>query len=276
MKIGFRDMRLFQGDWDSLFAFAAEVGAETLQIDLPDEAAFDRLLTLSRETGIGLSSITAMSTRLLGPDEKAARADRLKVERAIAAAAALGAPCVSQFAGNDAGRTFDENMATFQTVFTPLAEQAEAAGVALVFENCPLVSGTPPVVTNLAYCPAAWDAMFAAVPSPAIALEFDTAHAPWLGIDVIRCIRDYAGRIRHVHLKDCLIDPEAEYRYGRIDARFYRYGVPGEGSIDFASVVGTLRAANYDGSLTLDLRPTTEHTVRQGMRFMKSLLSKTM
>ena len=273
MKLGFRDLRMFQGDWDQLFTFAADVGADTIQIDLPPEADFDQLLALSATTGIGFSSITAMSTRLLGPEIGAAQADCRRVEQAIAAAAALGAPCVSQFAGNDPARSFDENIATFKDVFSPLAEQAENAGVTLVFENCPLVGEQPPLVQNLAYCPAAWDAIFAAVPSQAVAIEFDTAHAPWLGIDVVRCIREYADRIRHVHLKDCLIDPEAEYRYGRLDARFYRYGVPGAGGIDFVAVVAALRAAGYNGSLTLDLRPATQETVRAGMNFMRSLLN---
>ncbi|MCF7854676.1 MAG: sugar phosphate isomerase/epimerase [Candidatus Pacebacteria bacterium] len=274
MKLGFRDLRLFNGDWAALFRFAAQVGAGSLQIDLPRESDRDCLRELIARTGIKLSSITAMSTRLLGPDPEAARQDRGRVERAIVAAAALGAPCVSQFAGHDPARTFDENSAVFREVFTPLAEKAEAAGVTLVFENCPLIDGQPPVVRNLAYCPAAWDAMFAAVPSPAVALELDTAHLPWLGIDIVRCIHDYAGRIRHVHLKDCIIDSDAQQHYGRLDGRFYSYAVPGEGGVDFAAVVSALREAHYEGALTLDLRPTTEDTVRKGMAFMQALLRK--
>jgi sugar phosphate isomerase/epimerase len=274
MKLGFRDLRLFEGDWDALFAFAAEVAAAEVQIDLPPEADWEKLKALIDRTGIALSSITAMSTRLLGPDADAAREDALRVERAIDAAAALGATCVSQFAGNDPGRSFDENIATFREVFSPLAARAEAAGVSLVFENCPLVAGQPPVVQNLAYCPAAWDAMFKAVPSPAIALELDTAHLPWLGIDIRRCIRDYADRIRHVHLKDCIIDAESQQHYGRLGSRFYRYGVPGDGGIDFAAVVDALTATGYDGALTLDLRPTTRETIMQGMVHMQQIMTR--
>ena len=273
MKLGFRDMRLFQGNWEALFAFAAEVGAETIQIDLPQESDCDRLHALIEESGINLSSIAAMSTRLLGPDAAAVREDRARVERGIAAAAALGSPCVSQFAGNDPTRSFEENIASFREVFTPLAAQAEASGVALVFENCPLIMGQPPVVQNLAYCPEAWDAMFAAVPAPALALELDTAHLPWLGIDVVRCIHDYAERIRHVHLKDCVVNAEAQYRFGRLDKRFYRYGIPGDGGIDFAAVVAALTACGYNGALTLDLRPTNRETLRQGMNSMRSILA---
>ena len=273
MKLGFRDMRLFNGDWDVLLAFASEVGAETVQIDLPADVAVDRLRGLVEKSGIAISSITAMSTRLLGPDAEASRQDQARVRRAIAAASALGVPCVSQFAGNDPARSFEENMATFREVFLPLAQLAEESGVCLVFENCPLVNGLPPVVRNMAYSPAAWDAMFEAVASPAIALELDTAHLPWLGIDVVRCIHDYADRIRHVHLKDCIVDAEQQYRFGRLDERFYRYGVPGDGGIDFAAVVECLRVCGYGGSLTLDLLPTTKETISQGMTYMRPIVN---
>jgi sugar phosphate isomerase/epimerase len=241
MKLGFRDLKFFKGDWARLFDFAAEVGAETLQIELFSEDDPAAVRKQIERTGISVSALTAMSTRLLGPDPEAARIDRAKVEWAIAAAQELGIPCVSQFAGNDPERSFEDNIATFREVFTPLAELAEAAGIALAFENCPLLSaGYPPVVRNLAYCPAAWDAMFEAVPSPAVALELDTAHLPWLGIDIIRCVRDYAERICHVHLKDCRINSETRQRYGCLTPHFYEYGVPGEGDIDFAAVIAAL------------------------------------
>ena len=38
MKLGLRELRRFRKDWDRLFTFAKEIGAETLQTDgLPDD-----------------------------------------------------------------------------------------------------------------------------------------------------------------------------------------------------------------------------------------------
>ncbi len=286
------------GDWKALFDFAAETNAEALQIDLPPESDFELLRELTASSGISISSISAYSTLLLGPDSGEANEknrtriardiaaatgmeqgggqsqDIARIERAIDAASALDVRCVSQFAGNDPERDFGENIAKFKDVFTPLARRAEDSGVTLVFENCPLLKGQPPVVNNLAYCPEAWDAMFAAVPLSSIGLELDTGHLPWLGIDLIRCIHDYAPRIKHVHLKDCIIDEEALYRRGQLGGNFYEHGVPGDGGIDFTAVTAALGAESYTGALTLDLRPTNKETVRQGVRYVRSILAK--
>lgn len=274
MKLGFRKCGLFENDNPGLFEFAGRIGLEAVQLDDVAAADVPKLKQLVADTGIVLSSVGAMSHEMLGPDMSESAAAQERVRQAISVAAELEVSCISQFAGNDPSKSFEENIQTFKAVFAPLARLAEDSGVSLAFENCPLLNGDPPTVRNLAYCPAAWEAMFEAVPSEAIGLELDTAHLPWLGIDLLRCIRDFADRIRHVHLKDCLLDAEAEFRLGRLVGTPYRYGVPGDGGIDFARVVETLKAAGYGGVLTLDLRPTTVDTVRRGARHMRAILSK--
>ena len=274
MHLGVRRLGLFAGDDAGFFAFVQRLGLDSVQLDdirLADVPAMQRLC---EERGIGVSSIGAMSRVLLGPDMAASRAQSAVVREAIAVARALGAPCVSLFAGHDAARSFAENVETFRTVLSPLVEEAEQAGVTLVVENCPLVEGIPPAVRNFAYCPAAWDAMFDAVPSPALGLEFDTAHLPWLGIDLMRATRDYAGRIAHVHLKDCRIDREALYRYGNLGHEHYHYATPGEGEIDFSSFFSLLGDLGYQGALTFDLRPCSEETVTRATALMRPLLAQ--
>ena len=274
MIMGFRAFNLFKGDWTKLFAFAQERGFGSVQLNKVTERDIPAILGEMERTGISVSSIGAMSFKLLGPDEEEALQDREMVREGIRAARELGAPCVSQFAGSDPRKSFEENVAEFKSVFEPLAEYAGECGIKLAVENCPLINGTPPVVHNFAYSPYAWDCMFEAVPSPALGLELDTGHLPYVGVDIERCIREYAAKIYHVHLKDCRIDPEQAYRHGKLGHEFYEYAVPGEGDIDFREVLALLAEIGYEDHITLDLRPYTEETISRGGRYIRGLLDE--
>lgn len=274
MQLGARLFQLFGKDWKRAFDFAGDLGLQSIQIDRLDESDLPLLQEQMDRTGIRISSISAMSWKMLGPDLNQALTDQESVKRQISFAGRLGVPLVSQFAGNDPSKTFRENVALFQRIFRPLVSLAEDSGVALVVENCPLIDGTPPVVRNFAYSPASWDAILEAIPSPSLGLEFDTAHLPFLGIDPIRCIREYKDKIFHVHFKDCRLLPEEIYRHGTIGEHHYRYEVPGDGDVDFAGIIGELTRAGYEGDVTLDLRPTTEETLRRGAVYIHALLKQ--
>jgi sugar phosphate isomerase/epimerase len=273
MKLGFRAFDLFQSNWKQLFAFAKDNGFDSIQLNKVTEDDIPLIQQEMDETGISISSISAaMSWKMLGPDQAQSLMDQENTKQKIRIASKLGAPFVSQFAGNNPEVSFADNLATFKTVFEPLTYAAEEHGVKLVIENCPLVKGIPPVIHNFAYSPSSWDSIFEVIPSDALGLEFDTAHPPYVGIDIGRCIREYAAKIYHVHLKDCKLKEEDMYRYGRLGHEFYEYGVPGDGDIDFNMVVSELTDIGYDGHLTLDLRPTTVDTIVKGAQYMKQIM----
>jgi len=272
MIMGFRAFNLFKDDWEQLFAYAANNGFGSVQLNKVSLQDVPAIREVMERTGISVSSIGAMSFKLLGPDEEQALQDQEMVRNGIQVAQALGAPCVSQFAGNNPYKTFEENVEAFKSVFAPLADYAGERGVKLAVENCPLINGTPPVAHNFAYSPYAWDCMFEAVPSEALGLELDTGHLPYVGVDVERCIRDYSAKLYHVHLKDCRIDAEQSYRYGKLGHEFYEYAVPGDGDIDFRHALGVLADVGYQGHVTLDLRPYTEETIARGGRYIGGLL----
>ncbi len=152
MKLGFRKCKLDK-TFEELFSFAQELGAQSIQLDNLVEQDIPALKELMQKTGIIISSIGAMSTAMLGPDIEKAKHDQKIVEKAISIAKELEVSCISQFAGNNFNKTFEENIKIFEEVFVHLVKKAEDAGVCLVFENCPLVSGVPLVVHNFVYCP---------------------------------------------------------------------------------------------------------------------------
>ena len=271
-QLGLRPLKLLHGKWGELFALARELGISALELEGVQPGEVARLRELIERTGIRVNAIASMNTAYLGPDEAKAQEAVRNLRSAIAVARTLDADCVGTFAGGDPGRTLEENVAKFAAVFTPLVSEAEAAGVAIAIENCPMVGGQPPAARNLAYCPAHWTRLFEAVPSPALGLEFDVGHLPGLGIDMHRCVRDFAGRLKHVHLKDAWVDPELQQRVGMIHAGSGVHGVPGPaGHIDFAALFRQLVDVGYRGPVTLDLRPSTEEAVRAAVAYLLPL-----
>jgi inosose dehydratase len=79
----------------------------------------------------------------------------------------------------------------------------------------------------------------------------DTGHLAWAGDDAVAFCRDYADRIKTIHIKD--INPEVATR-GRSEewdySTFSRHGIwteLGEGAIDFRQIFADLRAAGFGG-----------------------------
>ena len=272
-SLGLRPLKLLHGQWPRLFEFAEELGIEALELEGVQPQDVASLRELMERTGVRVHAIASMNTAYLGPDETKAREAIENLRSAIAIARSLDAKCVGTFAGNDPGRTLEENVARFTEVFAPLVREAEAAGISIAIENCPMVGGQPPVARNIAYCPAHWTRLFAAVPSPALGLEFDVGHLPGLGIKIGRCIRDFADRIKHVHLKDAWVDPELQQSLGMIHGASAVHGIPRPGChIDFAGLFRELADAGYRGPVTLDLRPSTEALVRMAAVYLRPLL----
>jgi sugar phosphate isomerase/epimerase len=182
----------------------------------------------------------------------------------IEAAAAVGCDTVVTFAGSADGMHFyglpgvgdghssnkvRENIERFAAVYTPLAAMAERLGVRIAFETAGRGGGEG----NIAHNPEPWDAMFEAVPSPAIGLSFDPSHLVWLHIpDIPGLIRQYGSRIYHVDGKDCEILPDRLARQGILGSDWWRYRLPGQGQLDWPAIIAALHDIGYDGPITIE------------------------
>ncbi len=178
----------------------------------------------------------------------------------IDAAPRLGVDVVGTFVGRDVSRTVTDNLRLAEDVLPPLVDYATERGVRLAIENCPMEGWHPDgYPANLAYSPELWDWMFGL----GLYLNYDPSHLTWLGIDPIAVLPGYAERILHVQAKDVEIDPLARNRYGVFgDARdrasdpwtsgWWRYRIPGLGEVDWAAFVAALRAAGFDGFVSVE------------------------
>jgi sugar phosphate isomerase/epimerase len=173
-------------------------------------------------------------------------------EQVFNAAEQVGVTVIASLAGFDANRDWDANIQLFADRFGPVADLAEKRGIKIAFENWMALHGKLPFrPVNIGGSPDTWDAMFSAVPSKALGLEFDPSHLYWQGIDHIRALCEFKDRIYHVHAKDTEMLPERRYR-GGVNGDYFRFRIPGYGEINWAQFISTLDEIGYRGDVAIE------------------------
>lgn len=212
------------------------------------------------------------------------------LKQVIKVSSMLGVNLVGTFVGGRPDKSAPENMKEIGKEFRRILEFAEDHGVRVMIENCPMVGWKKPGVPgNYAYSPELWEALFHEVPSPNFGINFDPSHLVWLGIDYLWVIREFGSRIFHAHAKDCEVSPEGLFRFGVYGEQlspnprvpgWWRYRIPGSGSVDWKAFVTALRNAGYDDVLSIELEDPdwegsddkTFEGLKRGGEFLKSVV----
>ena len=131
-------------------------------------------------------------------------------------------------------------------ILAELARITEEVGVSVVFH---------PHAGTYVETEAELDALLEATPDQ-VGLCLDTGHVAYGGGDPAAVARRYAGRVRHVHVKDVsepLLQRVRQEGLGYADAVGQGIFTPlGEGSIDFPAVIAALRDQHYHGWYVLE------------------------
>jgi sugar phosphate isomerase/epimerase len=173
-------------------------------------------------------------------------------ERVFGAAEELGINIVASMGGFDAARDWEGNIQLFADRFGPISALAEQRGMLIALENWMSVQGRVPFKPlNIGGSPDTWDALFHAVPSKALGLEFDPSHLYWQGIDHIRALHEFKDRVYHVHAKDTEMLPERRYR-GGINGTYFRFRIPGYGEINWPQFISALDEVGYKGDIAIE------------------------
>jgi sugar phosphate isomerase/epimerase len=305
MKLGFLTACLPNIDLDPLVSWASGQGFQTLelaawpvcsgrdrqahQIDAEAFTTCDaaRVNDLFAKHGMSISSLAYYENNL-EPDPAKHAIILNHLRKVIDAASMLGVKLVGTFVGARPDRTDDQNMKEIGRLFRDLTAYSADKGVSLMIENCPMEGwqqqGLP---GNLAYSPELWDALFNEVPAGNFGLNFDPSHLCWLGIDYSQAARDFAGKILHVHAKDVEIVAGGVYRFGILGRRlspapgktgWWRYRLPGQGQVDWKSLISTLRECGYNDVLSIELEDPdwegSEERVKSGLRHGREFLSQ--
>ena len=95
--------------------------------------------------------------------------------------------------------------------------------------------------------------------NPRIAVNLDVGHFFCVGEDPAEVIRRFTGRFDHVHMEDIA------------ESREHRHLVPGDGVMDFRSIMQALSDIGYDGFVTIELYPYEEkpgQAARRALQFL--------
>ena len=227
-------------------------GVSHLDVERLDERAVRDLLNRHH---LAISSL-AYYPNNLDPDTATRDAAHEHLRKVVVAAQKLGVGVVGTFIGRDQRRSVTENLTDFRKVWPPLIRFASDQGVKIAIENCPMIFSEDewPGGKNLAYSPALWRQMFEAIPDPNFGLNLDPSHLVWQFIDYERAVREFAGRILHVHAKDMAIDRDGLFEQGvmSLGMGWQIPKLPGLGEIHWDRFISALYGIGYDGAVSVE------------------------
>jgi sugar phosphate isomerase/epimerase len=231
------------------------------------------------DNGLEISAL-AYYPNNLDPDDAQREQVNAHLLAVLDAARKLEVPVVTTFVGNDKNRPLPDNLQRFREIWPPLVDHAGERGVRIAIENCPMIFSYDewPGGNNLAWSPAIWDEMFAAIPARHFGLNLDPSHLVWLMIDYERAVYEFADRIFHAHAKDLEIRQDGLYRHGTFSAGigWQVPRLPGLGQVNWSRFIAALHGAGYDGVLSVEHEDrgfeATEELVKRGFLIARDCL----
>jgi sugar phosphate isomerase/epimerase len=302
MQLGFVSAILPDLTLPEVFAFAADEGFDCVEvmcwppggadrryagvthIDVThlDDDQVGRIRNVVRKSGVAISGLGYYPNPLdPNPDHRHVVIDHLK--KVISAAPRLDVRIVNTFIGRNPAQSVEDNWPLFQQIWPDLVQHAEREGVNLGIENCPMLFSRDewPGGKNLAVSPALWQAIFEAIPSPHLGLNFDPSHLVWQHIDYVRCVRDFGSRIVHFHAKDTRIDPDHIHALGILGLGWHTPKLPGLGDVNWGALFSALTDTGYRGAVCIEVEDRAfegslgdrKRSLRQSKRFLEQFVS---
>jgi sugar phosphate isomerase/epimerase len=265
-----------KGDADRRYAGVTHIDVKNFG---EDEAGSIR--DLVRKHGVAISGLGYYPNPLdPNPEHRRVVVEHLK--KVIRAAPRLNIRVINTFIGRDPTKSVEENWPVFQSVWPDIVHEAEREGAQIGLENCPMLFSQNewPGGKNLATSPALWQAIFDAIPSPHLGLNYDPSHLIWQQIDYVRCIREFGKRIVHVHAKDTRVDPDKLYEVGILGLGWHTAKLPGLGDVRWGPLFSALTDVGYQGPVCIEVEDRAyegsledrKRALRQSKRFLEQFL----
>src|SRR5581483_631993 len=301
MQLGFVSAILYDLSLEEVLAFAADEGFACVElmcwppgkadrryagVTHLDVTAFtpehaDHVRGLLRIHGVRLSGL-GYYPNPLDPDPAHRQLVGEHLKKVIRAAPTIGVKVVNTFIGRDPKRTVAENLSAAKEVWPPILQEAEAAGVRLGIETCPMLFTDDewPGGKNLAVSPEVWRELFELFPGPTLGLNLDPSHLVWQFIDAPRAVREFASRIVHVHAKDERIDRERLYQVGVLGLGWHVPKLPGLGDVRWGEFFAALTDAGYAGPVCIEVEDRAyegsladrKRALRQSKKFLEQFI----
>ncbi len=125
------------------------------------------------------------------------------------------------------------------------------------------------------------DRMMENTDSEYVSLLFDTGHFAYCGVDPLKMVKKYTGRIKHVHLKDIrkeVVERVKAENLSFLDGvRLGTFTVPGDGCIDFDPIFKVLEVSGYEGYMLVEAEqdPAKANPLEYAIKARKYIAEKT-
>jgi sugar phosphate isomerase/epimerase len=257
--------------------FASKEGFTCVQLNVggaftPDlkPAELDQIGETIRRSGLAVVAL-GLSGNHLDPNPAARARFQDRFAKTLELAAALKVPSVGTSSGAVPGEPFEKQIpqivAAYEQKYFPICEKHK---VKILWE--PHVNPF-----NIAISPIGFAALFKAFhDSPHVGLQLDPSHLAWQMIDPAACVREFAGKIHNVHLKDTEILQHVVRRAGiqPVDgSRWWRFRLPGAGVIDWKAFFAALADTGYSGGLNIENEDQFTYPSYDGENFTESFKS---
>lgn len=240
---------------------------------------------MAADCGVRISGL-GYYPNVLSPDPAEAEVCRAHLRKVIEAAAHVGVGIVNTFIGRDWTRSVDANWPEMLGVWRELTAFAGDLGVRIGIENCPMLFTDDewPGGKNLATSPAIWRRLFADIGADNLGLNFDPSHFVWQQMDYLAAIREFAGRIFHVHAKDARVDRHrlAEVGIMATPLEYHSPKLPGLGDVNWGAFFSTLSDVGYTGDVCIEVEDrayeatleTRQAALRQSARYLRQFMGE--
>ncbi|MGH9663524.1 MAG: sugar phosphate isomerase/epimerase family protein, partial [Bryobacteraceae bacterium] len=238
---------------DANLAFVKEEGFTSMQLRLDpnrlDDTAIAAIKGKIEQSRIYVSSLAVDGNHIDADAAKRERQNEYTI-KCIELAGKLGIPNIGGQSGKIVGQRLqpqvDEIVRVYTEKYFPVLEKNN---VRILWEP---YAGGP----NIATGPVGWDALFKAFNnSPHVGLQFDPSHLVWQFMDPVQAAREFVDKIYDVHLKDTEILWHILRRTGiqPVDnERWWRFRVPGYGSVDWKGFFSVLAEVGYRGAMNIE------------------------
>jgi len=237
---------------ESNLDFVKSEGFTSMQLRISpdqDDAAIARIKDKIAQSGLYVSAL-AVDGNHIDPDPGRRAKQNEYAAKCIELCGKLGIPNIGGQSGTMRGRPLaeqvDEIVRVYHEKYFPLCEKNK---VRILWEP---YAGGP----NIATGPVGWEALFKAFgDSPYVGLQFDPSHLVWQFMDPIAAAREFVDKIYDVHLKDTEIMWHVLRRCGIQPVnrtRWWRFRLPGDGSMDWKAFFTVLADAEYSGAMNIE------------------------
>jgi sugar phosphate isomerase/epimerase len=215
---------------------------------ITDDQIRDVKATLDKY-GMQVSALQIDGNHIAADPQERARENAYFV-KAIDLAGKLNIPYIGTQSGRNRSKPFSEQVDEIVHVYNDKYFAAcERNHVRILWEPYP-------EAPNLATSPVGFEALFKAFGnSPYVGLQYDPSHLVRQFMDPIQTARDFADKIYDVHLKDTeILWPVL--RAGGINpvnnAKWWRYRIPGMGSMNWREFFSVLQDVGYSGAMSIE------------------------